>query len=283
MGGGTTIVKDIVQGSGHSISSSWSPIYAWNNKIYFITFPGTTGQELWESDGTESGTVLVKTLPNRFESLPAGTGRLEMLGLNDNLVFTAYNETNGNRDFWATDGTEQGTTLLASQTNGTYFFPKGHTLFQNKAFFSATLSGKGAELCKSDGTVAGTGLASDINIGGSSSSPQRLVTVDSTLFFSANTNSTGVELFKYLSPVSGTTEMMQHRMDLIITPNPVEDILRLHSETTIGNIRIVDASGVTVYAAQVDHNEHNIPALNFRNGVYFVFTESGAKKFVVQK
>lgn len=280
---GTTIVKDIVPGSGHSISSSWSPIYAWKNKIYFITFPGTTGQELWKSDGTDSGTVLVKTLPARYQSLPAGTGRLEMLGLNENLVFTAYNETNGNRDFWVTDGTEQGTTLLASQSNGTYFSPAYLTLFQNKAFFSAILSGKGTELCMSDGTVAGTGLATDINIGSSSSSPQRLVTVDSTLFFSAKTNSTGVELFKYLIPVSGTPEIIQNRMNITIVPNPVVDLLRLHSETVIGNIRIIDERGVTVYVAQVDKTDHNIPALNFRNGVYFVFTESGVKKFVVQK
>jgi len=280
---GTERVKDIAPGAADGINTSWTNLYVWNNELYFVAYPGPTAQELWKSDGTEAGTVKVKSLPARYEFLAAGVGRLEMLGLNNRLLFTAYNDTNGNRDFWATDGTDAGTTLLASQTNGTYFTPVYLTRYKNKGLFSATNSTKGTELFQSDGTVAGTIIASDIYTGSSSSSPQRLTVLDSTLFFSARANNTGYELFKYLAPTVATWEVSIEKTGIDLSPNPASNVIAIHAEKRLGNVRLVNQAGITVYTAQVDANDHIIPVSGLRDGVYYVVTNSGRGKIVLQK
>ena len=58
------LVKDIWQGSESSVSSS--PIITINNKAFFFANDGEHGKELWQSDGTATGTKLFlisKNLP----------------------------------------------------------------------------------------------------------------------------------------------------------------------------------------------------------------------------
>jgi ELWxxDGT repeat protein len=102
-------------------------------------------------------------------------------------------------DFWKSDGTSNGTQLVAEITPGPNgSSPIGFTEFGNKVFFQAgsfVADGLGRELWKSDGTSAGTTIVADIFPGEGSSSPFDLTVVGDTFFFSANDGTNGRELW----------------------------------------------------------------------------------------
>src|SRR5262249_15548304 len=59
---GTHLVKDIDPTNNAPFGFPEGPtqLTAYKGKVYFIANDGVTGNELWKSDGTEAGTVLVK-------------------------------------------------------------------------------------------------------------------------------------------------------------------------------------------------------------------------------
>ncbi len=127
----------------------------YNNKLYF-----TTGnqQDLWQSDGTTTGTNIFTT--NSY------FGAKYFIEFNGRLYFTAQNSTSG-REVWSTDGTVAGTTLLKDIYPGTNpsidpQFDPHFTILNNKLFFVANDGTTGFELWSTDGTTAGTSLFKDI-------------------------------------------------------------------------------------------------------------------------
>ncbi|MEM9660404.1 MAG: ELWxxDGT repeat protein, partial [Planctomycetota bacterium] len=71
-------------------------------------------------------------------------------------------------------------------------------------YFVANDGTNGRELWKTDGSIAGTQLVSDIRPGAGSSFPTALVNVDGTLFFGADDGETGLELWKTDGTAEGT-------------------------------------------------------------------------------
>ena len=78
-----------------------------NGTLFFTANDGTNGRELWKSDGTAAGTVLVKDIQPGQRQLeprqPDGRGRP--------LFFAADDGTNG-EELWRSDGTAAGTVLV---------------------------------------------------------------------------------------------------------------------------------------------------------------------------
>ena len=66
-----------------------------NGTLFFRANDGTNGNELWKSDGTEAGTVLVKDIWAGTPSSWPDT----LVNLNDTLYFSADDEIHG-RELW---------------------------------------------------------------------------------------------------------------------------------------------------------------------------------------
>jgi ELWxxDGT repeat protein len=222
---GTVLVKNINPGCcdefGNGLNSSpgGAPPEFTNvsGTLFFSANDGTTGRELWKSDGTAAGTVLVKDIqPGAFSGGQLRNGLPQFLtDLNGTLVFGADDGING-RELWKSDGTAAGTVLVKDINPGagsavpfeTSPFECGPTTCLNNVngtlFFGANDGTNGIELWKSDGTAAGTVLVKDINPGTPGSSPQFLTNVNGTLFFRADDGTNGIELWKSDGTAAGT-------------------------------------------------------------------------------
>lgn len=87
------VVKSIKPGGGGIISMS---MVSANNLLYFAADDGVYGQELWRSDGTESGTFMVKDIAvGQSSSLPGDLVKDDPL-----LFFVADNGTGVGRELW---------------------------------------------------------------------------------------------------------------------------------------------------------------------------------------
>jgi ELWxxDGT repeat protein len=201
---GTLRVKDINPGSNGAFAQPSSPsLTNVNGMLYFHADDGTSGRELWKSDGTEAGTVRVKDInPGGDNSLP-----YSLTNFNGTLYFIA---TTGQQDseLWKSNGTEAGTVRVKNIAPGTNpaFFPPFPSLtdVNGTLYFGAADGPSGLELWKSDGTAAGTRRVKDIIPGLVNSNPKYLTNVNGTLFFIANDAQSGYELWKSDGTGAGT-------------------------------------------------------------------------------
>ena len=191
------LIKDIFPGS---ISSSSSNLTNVNGTLFFSANDGTSGTELWQSDGTLAGTVLVKDIrPGSSSSFASN-----LTNVNGTLFFTANDGTNGT-ELWQSDGTLAGTVLVKDIRPGSSSsFVSNLTNFNGTLFFTANDGTTGIELWQSDGTLAGTVLIKDILSGSSGSSPDMLTNVNGTFLFTANDGTNGTELWKSDGTLAGT-------------------------------------------------------------------------------
>src|SRR5215212_9576431 len=180
---GTSLVKDIDPGplvikkmekteTGSSAPDSVLRTKKW---IYFQASTVKYGEELWKSDGTTSGTKVVKDIvPGPGTSDPEDI----VSTAPRTTFFRAWDKKHG-EELWKTDGTEKGTKLIkdinpdlppgARCDQGDCGIPKGWshpdtvTVMRKQVFFGASDGKHGVELWKSDGTDKGTRLVKDIN------------------------------------------------------------------------------------------------------------------------
>lgn len=200
---GTVLVKDILVRDSvtGSIDSNPRSLTNVNGTLFFTAFDGDPGAwNLWKSDGTESGTVLMKPVVE--------VSAVSLIDVNGTLFFTGQEVEHGS-ELWKSDGTAGGTVLVKDIRSGAADSGiRGLTNVNGTLFFSAVYStAQGSvgswELWKSDGTTAGTVLVKDIVPGPASSQPLNLTNVNGTLFFSAN-DGNGPGLWKSDGTEGGT-------------------------------------------------------------------------------
>jgi len=199
---GTVMVKDINTGTGDGITTAFAfgPIMtAFGTTLYFVANDGTNGDELWKSDGTANGTMMVKDIDNGSGS----SDPYSLTAVGNTLFFQASDGTNG-YELWKSDGTTNGTMMVKDINNGSSSSdPSYLTAFGNTLYFRANDGTNGTELWKSDGTATGTVLT-DINNGSGGSYPFQFTVIGNTLYFTADDGTNGGELWKSDGTANGT-------------------------------------------------------------------------------
>ncbi|MEP7235563.1 MAG: T9SS type A sorting domain-containing protein [Ignavibacteriota bacterium] len=154
-------------------TSSVSPrLTVLKNKLYFI-YPDTSGdQNLWISDGTGPGTMILKQISGPGSPAPTGFTRM-----GDSLYFVARDGL-GKSALWLTDGTAAGTKDLVELNPSTSLTP-----FQNKLYFSAPDKAGLTEPFVTDGTTSGTKNFVTINKRGDNANTHSFTPFKGKLYF----------------------------------------------------------------------------------------------------
>lgn len=199
------LVKDIKPGlsSGIYLGSAQSALVG--NTLYFTAINNTNGEELWKSDGTEAGTVLVRDIYPGSQF----SGPQEFYGVYlGQLYFTALDTIYGT-EVWHTDDGSEGAVLLYDACSGdcsgaefAQYAPAAE--YDGKLFLNMGGSSAG-ELWVSDGKTAGTMLLKDINPGFSASRPRNPTVFKDKLYFSADSANASNELWMSDGTAVGTT------------------------------------------------------------------------------
>jgi ELWxxDGT repeat protein len=152
-----TLVKDINRTTQDSFPSNAVVL---GHTLIFSTSDGVHGNELWKSDGTAAGTVLVKDI-NPGSADAFDNGHFAQGVLDGTLYFTATDGVHG-FELWKSDGTAAGTSLVQDIRSGPAdSSPLDLTNFEGTLFFSADDGPHGRELWKlSPDSGAGTGPSS---------------------------------------------------------------------------------------------------------------------------
>ena len=248
-----TSAYNLPPGSGEEFSTSNSEplgsdprnFIEFNSRLYFTAsiFEGVfggfgseeaqIGEELFVTDGTTEGTQIVQDIfpgvfATRGGSYYNSSSPNEFTEFNGRLYFSA--DSQDGRELFVTDGTTEGTQLVAninpSRYIGRYSYdldsnPNEFTEFNGQLYFAATSGNgevrvlgeiseegngedRGRELFVTDGTTEGTILFADLNPGGGDSDPRDLTVFNNRLYFAADDGASGSELYVSDGTVEGT-------------------------------------------------------------------------------
>ncbi|MFP2927484.1 HYR domain-containing protein, partial [Pyxidicoccus sp. 3LG] len=161
--------------------------------LYFTADDGTSGRELWRSDGTAAGTF-------RLRDIAPGTASAAVTSMKPvagRLFFLANDGTSGSEP-WVTDGTQAGTYQVkdvapgAASSDAADLYalePEGTLVFTARDVVN------GRELWMSDGTEAGTRPLTDLSPAGLThlASPTRPARLGNHVLFFADDRQSGME------------------------------------------------------------------------------------------
>jgi ELWxxDGT repeat protein len=125
-----------------------------HDRIFFTARSRELGRELWASDGSAEGTVLVMDIDPR----PGRGSDPELLTVHGDLLYFPAAEPEQGRELWVSDGSEAGTRLAAEVTPGsdglfmTHLISSGTHLYFSGGPASTIEQG----VWVSDGTTAST-------------------------------------------------------------------------------------------------------------------------------
>jgi len=167
-----------INASNHGFAAA-KPGVLFNGKYYFEGDNGTDDDELFVSDGTAAGTMMLKDINPDGNSNPK-----EFTIFKDELYFIC--EVSTGDQIWKTDGTADGTVMAVEPFTGDDGDISYLKVYNDQLFFSATDGTNGVELWSYDGTTAA--MVKDLDGAATDGDPQALTIVDDLLFFEGKLN-----------------------------------------------------------------------------------------------
>ncbi len=185
-----TVLASYQQNLG-STSDYYKRLVRLGNRLYYLTatYYLDNHEQLWSTDGTVEGTVLVKSF-SRTDDLPVRSDRFRPIIVAGSLLIFPVNDGYHGEELWATNGTPEGTRLVKDINPGeegayiSSMVSRGGVIY-----LAASNRESGAELWRSDGTEQGTYLLADIAPGPSSSNPSSLAILGNQLLLTATDGS----------------------------------------------------------------------------------------------
>ncbi len=182
---GTMLVKDIYTGSEPSVDYiEDGDFIGIGNTYYFYADDGVHGFELWKSDGSEAGTIMVKDInPGSYKSSEDGSD-VKMVTLRGNSIYFVADDGVHGFELWKSDGTLNGTSMLKdmslniNSSNGADY--ASDIIAIDKVLYLLGKDGNGSGLYSSDGTEVGSSIIYR------SSSIRDFTILGSSLYFSSN-------------------------------------------------------------------------------------------------
>ncbi len=177
-----------VQTSGQiAMNPEW--LTSVNGTLYFSGFTTSDGSELWKSDGTNGGTVLVSDIQPGV-----GSGLPEYLTAVGSTLYFSANDGSSGQELWRSDGTANGTTLVKDLVpGGGHGSPRGLANANGLLFFAGVNPATSAfNPFLSNGTANGTSLVNTTVV----NSPDNFVQMSTSSFlFMAENPTVGREPF----------------------------------------------------------------------------------------
>jgi ELWxxDGT repeat protein len=176
-----------------------------NNKVFFAADGTNTlpiNDQLWQTDGTASGTTLVKTIN------PSGAAHIFNLFSYGGKIYFGADDGVNTGQLWVSDGTSAGTMLLKIIYPGGYAFPNYFIAYNGKVYFSAIDGTSGTQLWVTDGTPSGTLKLTNINAAPSYGAyPSTFTLFNSKLFFMGVDTGAYYQLWSTDGTTAGTVKV----------------------------------------------------------------------------
>ena len=203
-----SLLKDINPGTNGSSYFNFTNV---DGVLYFRPDDGAHGDELWKTDGTVAGTVMVKDI------FPGAAGcELELFTNVNGVLFFKANDGVHGAELWKSDGTASGTVMVKDiyagsvSSSATSFYS-----YNGYLYFNANDGIAGRELWRSDGTPEGTVMVKDIFPGVATSgletgtphsgNPQGFTGMNGHIYFLASDDYYKSELWRTDGTSAGTT------------------------------------------------------------------------------
>ncbi len=190
---GTILIKSIFS----NIASAVFSVTATNNRLFFITFAGSSTLQLWSTVGTTIGTIPLLTFTSDiFFREPV------LSVVNDKIFFNGY--TSNKDGLWSSDGTVAGTILIKNRAPNTSFSDLIN--YNGKGYFWHQDTDSKYKLWSSDGTATNTKVAiNSLKLTAYDSFQPSLKFVSNNLLFLIFTDGKSFKLWK----TDGTDDMLE--------------------------------------------------------------------------
>lgn len=177
---------------------------------------GVDGTELWATNGTAAGTVLLAAVNPKAIAVVGSE------------AYFLGSRTNGTLGLWETNGTAAGTSevrdLSSYESGSSYFAGQSMVASGNTLYFTTNDGSGGVDLWMSNGTAAGTSVVKDFTASsGSFVAISDLMPFDGGLVFVADDGTAGTELWVSNGTGSGTQMVTggSQSADHALTPSDV--------------------------------------------------------------
>lgn len=279
---GTYALEDSLTSPTSIRSPMWYAVL--HDQLYFAASNATVGKEIWTSDGTDTGTKLLL-------EMNVGTGGSAptlLFATEDHIYFSNISTGKGN-ECWITDGTAEGTKELKEINPGVASAAPSHFgRLGNQVFFAAEDGSNGRELWTSDGTDTGTKkIKPAFATAGAPLDNMHVikpVSLDTALFFVANFDDKGAELYKITFPKPAPNALVPLEVKAVhVFPNPFDRKVYIESEFPLASegLVLVDAMGRRLRIEGNGLNKEGLLEVNLPGtlapGVYFLFSPDLSK------